>query len=229
MVRYNTGTVFNADTDAIVNTVNCDGFMGAGIALEFGLRYPDMLKIYEEKCKANEIKVGSIDIYKDTSGVTIVNFPTKIHFKYASKLEWIEMGLKAFVECQDSFDFDSIAFPKLGTSKGGLDWKDVKTLMERYLQPLDIDVVICLDENRAAEGIEKNMLDMFNSSSIETLSNITKLTASQRELILKERPYNRFWRIGQEKGIGKKTYAALFTYYYLKAKGDTVEEQLSLF
>ena len=96
MIRYYKGTVFNAGAEAIVNTVNCDGVMGAGIALEFGLRYPDMYKDYVIKCKKGDICTGKVDYFKDSSGIIIVNFPTKIHFKYPSKIEWIESGLKAF-------------------------------------------------------------------------------------------------------------------------------------
>lgn len=227
MIRYDNGTVFNANTDAIVNTVNCDGFMGAGIALEFGLRYPDMLKEYVEKCRTNKIIIGSVDYYKDVSGITIVNFPTKIHFKYPSRIQWIEKGLKSFAVGHKEYGFESVAFPKLGTAKGGLDWNVVKALMEKYLQPLNLDVVICLDELKEAYGIEKEMLDMFNSSSVDILSSITRLTKKQRDILSEGKPYNRFWEIGREKGIGKKTYEHLFKFFYLEAKNDTSEEQIS--
>ena len=89
MIRYYQGTIFNVEADAIVNTVNTVGVMGAGIALEFALRYPKMLLYYQEKCKYSQIKTGVIDYY-NTDGKCIVLFPTKEHFKFPSKLEWIE-------------------------------------------------------------------------------------------------------------------------------------------
>lgn len=229
MIRYYKGTVFNAGTDAIVNTINCDGVMGAGIALEFGLRYPDMYKDYEIKCKNGLIYVGQVDYYKDASGKTIINFPTKIHFKYPSRIEWVESGLKAFSESYKDSGFNSVAFPKLGTSKGGLDWNQVRPLMEKYLAPLELDVVICLDELREAEGVEKKMLDMFNASSIEALGSIVRLNSKQKEIINKNQPYRRFWEIGRSEGIGKKTYATLFTHFYRKANSDSVNEQVSIY
>ena len=96
MVEYYDGSVFNVEADAIVNTVNCTGVMGAGIALEFSLRYPAMLEHYEKMCKIREIKIGRVDYFCDEEK-TIINFPTKWHFKYPSQIEWIEMGLKDFV------------------------------------------------------------------------------------------------------------------------------------
>ena len=229
MIRYYKGTVFNAGVEAIVNTVNCDGVMGAGIALEFGLRYPDMYKDYVIKCKKGDTCTGKVDYFKDSSGIIIVNFPTKIHFKYPSKIEWIESGLKAFAASYKDYGFNSIAFPKLGTSKGGLDWKQVCPLMEKYLSSLELDVVICLDDMREAQGTEKNMLEMFNVTSIESLSRIVRLTSKQKEIITANQPYKRFWEIGRTQGIGKKTYASLFTHFYNKVNDDNVNEQVSIY
>lgn len=229
MIRYYKGTVFNAGTEAIVNTINCDGVMGAGIALEYGLRYPDMYKDYEAKCKSGEIYVGRVDYYKDASSIIIINFPTKIHFKYPSRIEWVESGLKAFAQSYKDYGFNSVAFPKLGTSKGGLDWNKVKPMMEKYLFPLDLDVVICLDEIKEAEGTEKTMLDMFNASPIDSLAKIARLNSKQKEIINLRQPFRRFWEIGCTEGIGKKTYAALFTYFYNKAISDVVNEQVSIY
>ena len=228
MVRYNKGTVFNAGTEAIVNTVNCDGVMGAGIALEFGLRYPNMYKDYENKCKNGDIYVGQVDFYEDESGITIVNFPTKIHFKFPSRIEWVESGLKAFVQSYMKYGVTSVAFPKLGTSRGGLDWNIVRPMMEKYLMPLDLDVCICLDELKEAEGVERIMLDSFNSSSIESLTKIVRLTSKQKDAIAKGQPFRRFWEIGRTDGIGKKTYATLFTHFYQNATNESASEQLSI-
>src|SRR5690606_32814023 len=128
MLFYSQGTVFNAGTDAVVNTVNCSGVMGTGLALEFRLRYPRMFEEYQRRARAGAIRPGFVDYYVDESGLIIVNFPTKNHFARPSKLEWIERGLKHFVSTYGSWSFQSIAFPKLGTDHGRLNWKDVKTL-----------------------------------------------------------------------------------------------------
>ena len=142
MIIYTEGTVFNAGAQAIVNTVNCDGFMGAGIALEFSLRYPKMLVDYETKCKNDLVKIGKVD-YFNMGDTIIINFPTKQHFQFQSKLAWIENGLKDFVATYKKHNIESVAFPKLGTSNGGLNWDDVKSIMEGYLSKIDLKVYIC--------------------------------------------------------------------------------------
>lgn len=211
MIKYLEGTVFNTDADAIVNTINCIGVMNAGIALEFSLRYPELLKEYEQKCKNKEISVGHIYYYKDKEKL-IVNFPTKWHFKYPSKLEWIDDGLKDFVKTYKRYNIKSIAFTKLGTLNGGLDWSKVKVLMEKYLSNLDILVYICLDTKKEAEGLEKEMLDVFNNMDAVELKQNIRLTTRQIEILKSSMPIDRFWKIKVLEGIGSTTYKKLFNY-----------------
>lgn len=227
MVNYYNGTVFNCDTDAIVNTVNCLGVMGAGIALEFSLRYPDMLDDYVAKCKQHLIKVGIVD-YFTTTGKTIVNFPTKWHFKYPSQIEWIEQGLANFVSTYKSQGIKSVAFPKLGTYNGGLNWESVRTLMEKYLDPIDIPVYICLDINEA-EGLEKKMLDVVNALDLSTLKEHMRITEKQRLTIEQNRPFRRFWMIKELDGIGVTFYSKIFNYCITEATSNKSCKQMSLF
>lgn len=216
MIYYNDGTVFNVNANALVNTVNCTGVMGAGIALEFKLRYPEMFKDYETKCKAKLIKTGKVDYYRCNGSPVIINFPAKWHFKYPSKMIWIEQGLDNFAETYSKHNISSVAFPKLGANKGGLDWEKVKKIMIKHLSPLDIDIYICLDQNHA-EGIEKNMLDRFNSSSVDQLSQVVKLTEKQKSNMQKHMPYHRFWKIAETEGIGIKTYSDIFQHFHHNA------------
>lgn len=227
MITYLEGTVFNADADAIVNTINCIGVMNAGIALEYGLRYPELLKEYEQKCKNKEISVGHIYYYKDKEKL-IVNFPTKWHFKYPSKLEWIEDGLKDFVKTYKQYNIKSIAFTKLGTLNGGLDWNRVKILMEKYLNNLDISVYICLDNKKDAEGLEKEMLNVFNDLSAEELKQNIRLTTKQLDILKQNMPINRFWKIKEIEGIGTTTYKSLFNYCKSQTEGKRFK-QMNLF
>jgi O-acetyl-ADP-ribose deacetylase (regulator of RNase III) len=115
--------------------------MGAGIALEFSLRYPDMFKDYESKCKKGLFRTGKIDYFKSSDKI-IINFPTKWHFKYPSKIEWIEQGLRDFVETYKINKVTSVAFPKLGTANGGLNWEDVKEQITSVLSELDNKIEI---------------------------------------------------------------------------------------
>lgn len=212
MVILSKGTVFNTDAKALVNTVNCKGVMGAGIALEFQLRFPSMNEDYMRKCEDGIIKVGKVNYYGNNP--VIINFPTKYDFKYPSKIEWVEAGLKDFVSTYDSHNIESVAFPKLGAGKGGLDWPQVKALMFRYLEPLDIKVYICEDTLPYAEGVEKKMVDKLNDTPISFLSTKVRLNERQKEAIEKGKPYSRFWHLGKTDSIGTKTYESLFKYFY---------------
>ncbi len=217
MLEYIKGTVFNTPVKTIVNTVNCMGVMGAGIALEFKMRYPEMYEDYVIKCEKKQLTVGRPIIYEYSNDRWIMNFPTKNHWKYPSKIEWIEQGLKYFAEYYKKRNIESIAFPKLGTSNGGLEWEIVKPLMEKYLINLDIPVYICLDENIEAEGVEKEMVNMLNACTKENLVCNVKLTKKQADIVINNFPYKRFWHISNLEGIGVGAYEKVFKYFYNKS------------
>lgn len=140
MIEYVQGDIFKSETQTIVNTVNCVGAMGAGIALEFKKQFPNMYLSYKKICDQKQLKPGLLHLYKKEER-WILNFPTKDHFKDPSTLEYIEKGLIKFKETYKEKGITSISFPKLGCGKGGLDFNNVKPLMEKYLN-LDIKVKI---------------------------------------------------------------------------------------
>src|SRR5665647_1928945 len=216
MIHYFEGTVFNAPVKTIVNTVNCMGFMGAGIALEFKLRYPAMNEDYKIKCVKKEVKLARPYVYECSDKVWILNFPTKGHWRYPSKIQWIEDGLKYFAENHNRRDIESIAFPKLGCSNGGLKWDEVRPLMERYLSDLNLEIYICLDEKSEPEGSEKDMLELINSASKLDLVSEVGINNKQAEAILSKAPFKRVRYIEKLEGTGNKTYSRLFSYYYNK-------------
>jgi O-acetyl-ADP-ribose deacetylase (regulator of RNase III) len=233
---YYEGSVFECsefnNVDVIVNTVNCTGFMGAGLALEFKLRYPDMFEDYEKKCLNNHIQVGKLDIFSNDSA-KILNFPTKNDWKRPSKMTWIEKGLQFFVEQYSQYNIQSIAFPKLGTSNGGLHWSEVKVLMEKYLKDIsDIKIYVCLDGSEP-KGIEATMLTIVNQMTYVELKKIG-LRATAIENLENSAPFRRFFLVSKVKGLGSKSYEKLHYYCYHKAfKNEDNEgndnEQLSLF
>jgi len=223
MINYYEGTVFNTPAKTIVNTVNCVGVMGAGIALEFKLRFPEMYKDYKDKCNKNLVRIGRPYIYSHSDDLWILNFPTKKHWRNKSEIEWIEAGLKYFSKNHSKVEMKSVAFPKLGTNNGGLDWKAVKDLMGKYLSDLDLDIYICLNEKNEAEGTEKKMLDLVNKADREHLIKEVGINAKQAKIIVDKQPIQRFWQINNFNGIGKKSYEKLFKYYYQLAKGKKRE------
>jgi O-acetyl-ADP-ribose deacetylase (regulator of RNase III) len=142
MIIYKNGNLFDSNAQTIVNTVNCVGVMGKGIALTFKNKYPNMFNSYKTICDKQLLSPGKLLLYtKETPW--ILNFPTKNHWKNPSKIEYIEEGLRKFVEIYKEKGITSIAFPLLGCANGGLNWEEqVKPIMEQYLSNLDISVEI---------------------------------------------------------------------------------------
>jgi O-acetyl-ADP-ribose deacetylase (regulator of RNase III) len=131
-VSLKNGDLLKADSEAIVNTVNCVGVMGKGIALQFKQRWPQNFKAYEAACKRKELRPGKMFIYdlgEWSKPRFIVNFPTKIHWRGDSKVEYVEAGLRDLVGQMKRLGVRSISLPPLGCGNGGLDWNVVKQLV----------------------------------------------------------------------------------------------------
>ena len=127
---------------AIVNTVNCVGAMGKGIALDFKLRYPEMFKEYQKICFIHMLKPGQILPYTKSSPI-ILNFAIKDDWKDPSRVEWIEETLQKFVAKYRSMGIDSVAFPWMGAMNGGIPLETIQCLTRKYLSDLDdIDVEV---------------------------------------------------------------------------------------
>lgn len=140
MIEYKTGNILDADAEALVNTVNCVGFMGRGIALQFKKAWPDNFKAYAEACRRGEVQPGRMLIYETgrlTNPRFIINFPTKRHWRGRARMEDIEAGLQALVEELRARRIRSVAIPPLGCGLGGLDWAEVKPRIEAALAPLE--------------------------------------------------------------------------------------------
>lgn len=137
------GDLLDADVDVLVNTVNTVGVMGKGVALQFKRAFPANLKAYEQACKRNEVVLGKMFLF-DNGQITrpcwIVNFPTKAHWRSRSRLSDIETGLDDLRAVMVELKITSIALPPLGCGNGGLDWSDVRPLIEDKLQGLDAEV-----------------------------------------------------------------------------------------
>lgn len=155
-IKYVKGDIFEADTQTIVNTVNCVGVMGKGLALEFKKRYPKMYEEYRKEYEKGRLDIGRLHLYKDNSNHWILNFPTKKHWRQKSRLEYIRKGLETFAEKYRDWGIKSIAFPQLGCQLGGLNWKDVKPIMEHYLKNLpDLSAVIYTFKPKKKEHMER--------------------------------------------------------------------------
>jgi O-acetyl-ADP-ribose deacetylase (regulator of RNase III) len=146
MIEYRTGDILSADAEAFVNTVNCVGVMGRGIALQFKKRFPANFKAYAAACKAEQVMPGRMFVY-ETGWVTnprwIINFPTKRHWRGKSRMADIEAGLSALAEEIRERGIRSVAIPPLGSGLGGLQWQEVRRRIDVVLGELsDVRVVV---------------------------------------------------------------------------------------
>ncbi len=157
MITYKTGDIFKEDAEAIVNTVNCVGVMGRGIALQFKKRFPENFKGYAAACKHKEVVPGKMFVHDTGSWIGlryIINFPSKRHWRGASRMEDIESGLQDLVKVIEERNIKSIALPPLGCGVGGLDWNEVRTRIENALSQVS-DVEIIVFEPKGAPEAEK--------------------------------------------------------------------------
>ena len=148
MIKPTRGNLIEADAEALVNTVNCEGFMGKGIALQFKRGFPDNFKAYEKACRSHEVRPGRMFVYPTGSMINpkyIINFPTKRHWRENSRMQDIEAGLKALVKEIRELKVASVAVPPLGCGYGGLDWREVRPRIEKALAKLP-DVTVMLYE-----------------------------------------------------------------------------------
>lgn len=161
MIEIKIGDIFDSEKQTLVNTVNCVGVMGKGIAKEFKRRYPNMFEDYKKLCKQQEIKVGKLTIYEANdifSKKKILNFPTKDHWKSPSKLTDVINGLDYFISNYKTWNITSIAFPPLGCGNGGLEWSYVGRIMYQKLKVLPIDIEIYAPFGTPLKELKKEFL-----------------------------------------------------------------------
>jgi O-acetyl-ADP-ribose deacetylase (regulator of RNase III) len=133
MLEFVAGNLLEADAEALVNTVNCVGVMGKGIALQFKQAFPENMRVYERACRRKEVQPGRMLVVPTGRVVNprfIINFPTKKHWKGKSKIEFIATGLAALVQEIADRQIQSVAIPPLGCGNGGLEWPDVLPLIK---------------------------------------------------------------------------------------------------
>lgn len=145
MITYKHTNLLQSEAEALVNTVNMVGIMGKGIALQFKDHFPLNFKLYQKACKNGELTVGKMFVTETgmfTGPKYIINFPTKTDWRANTKLEYIDKGLDDLTKVIEERNIQSVAIPPLGCGNGGLDWKDVKPLIEKKLLSLAGNVSI---------------------------------------------------------------------------------------
>ena len=156
MIEYKIGDIFNENAEAFVNSVNCVGVMGRGIALQFKNHFPENFKAYAKACERDEVKPGQMFVFETgrlTNPRYIINFPTKRHWRGKSRMEDIESGLEALIKEIKERNIQSIAIPPLGSDLGGLNWRDVSPRIEAMLRDCDgVHAVIFTPGSAGSDG-----------------------------------------------------------------------------
>jgi len=208
------GNIFTTKCQTIVNTVNCFGVMGAGIALECKYRYPEMNERYVELCQQKLLNIGQLYLYK-SSKKWILNFPTKHHWKFPTKKEYLEKGLKKFVDTYQEKGIESIAFPLLGASHGGMTKDDSLEIMERYLRKISIPYEVYSYNPNTPDDLFPIFKAFMLDNDSKKIRYLTDLTNKQVEVLLKAIRNNQVNNMNSFeliKGIGEKAIQKCFTF-----------------
>ena len=175
------GNLFDSKAATLVNTVNCVGVMGKGIALDFKKMYPEMYEEYVKLCEQHKLKPGCPYYYSDYNGASIINFPTKDHWRSPSKLSYIIDGLDWVRDNYEKLGITSIAFPPLGCGNGGLTWDIVGPVMYRKLSDLPIDIEIYAPYGTKPEQLKEGFLASHSEK------------AESQFVGAKQLPFNKYW------------------------------------
>lgn len=172
MIKFKNGDIFIDQAEAIVNTVNCVGVMGRGLALQFKNKYPENFREYQKACKQNFVKPGRMFVFETGELIGpkyIINFPTKRHWKAKSKIEDIQSGLQDLVKTIEQYGISSVAIPPLGSGLGGLPWGLVKNEIIQALNDVSCEVIVY-------EPLERDV-------TIQNSQQVPEMTAGRAALI----------------------------------------------
>ena len=180
MIKFVTGNFFDYNADILINTVNCVGVMGAGVALQFKTKFPEMYKEYLKACNEGLVQPGKPHVWSNNTffneedSLIIINFPTKNHWKKPSEYEYIEEGLKWLSKFLLNHTGKTITVPALGCGHGGLNWTVVKDMIIEYLSEIDLTILVFEPESSTKkDDLKIEMLLLEN--------NVSKLTPHSYE------------------------------------------------
>jgi O-acetyl-ADP-ribose deacetylase (regulator of RNase III)/uncharacterized protein YwgA len=196
------GDILKSKAQTLINTVNCVGIMGKGIALEFKNRFPEMFKDYVEKCAHKEVKPGEPYLYKTLFPPQIVNFPTKDHWKSVAKISDIEHGLQYLLVHYKEWGITSLAIPPLGCGNGQLEWRAVGPLIYRYAKQMDIPVELYAPYGTSSRELTVEFLaqatldiNLPKRGTIQLSMNPAWVALVEILRLIEEQPYH--WPVGR--------------------------------
>lgn len=199
MVKIIKGDLFASKAQTLVNTVNCVGVMGKGIALEFKKRFPEMYIDYEKRCRLGLVKLGEPYLFPSLIPPWILNFPTKDHWRSVSRLSDIIKGLDYLLEHYQEWGITSLAVPPLGCGQGRLEWKVVGPTLYRYFQKMEIPVELYAPYGTPDDQLQSSFLS-GNATAAGEGEPIRKINSSWVALVeilarIEREPYH--WPVGR--------------------------------
>ncbi|MGD8455529.1 MAG: macro domain-containing protein [Anaerolineales bacterium] len=198
-VKVLVGDIFESDVQTLVNTVNCVGVMGKGIALGFKERYPQMYKDYVGKCDRGEVKLGYPYLYKSVVPPWIINFPTKDHWRSLAKVDDIIKGLEYLLDYYKDWGITSLAVPPLGAGLGQLEWRIIGPILYEYLNKMDIPVELFAPYDTPTNELELSFLSSKKQLTLRAPSSewVSPGWVALVEIVnqVQKQPYH--WSIGR--------------------------------
>jgi len=165
MIKVITGDMFKSKAQTLVNTVNCVGIMGKGIALEFKKHFPDMFEDYVKRCKAKQVRLGRPYVFKRILPPWILNFPTKDHWRSVSRLQDIVEGLRYLQRRYREWEIASLAVPPLGCGHGQLEWRVIGPTLYRHLKTLELPVELYAPYGTPHEELQPSFLEKTHDAA----------------------------------------------------------------
>ena len=227
------GNLFASNAQFLVNTVNCVGVMGKGVALEFRRRFPKMFEEYRRNCEEGTLRPGQILPYRK-GHPWVLNFAIKDDWKHPAKIGWVESCLAKFVTSYRKLGVRSVAMPWLGAMNGQLDWEKVHNLIHSYLRELsDISIELVEFDPHAWDPLFERLLSEAKQSTAEDFCRQSGMSHSAAALILsavRERHATNLPEVCSLKGIGEKTIDKLYS-FLVNTKAsfqESAHSQLSL-
>lgn len=200
-IRYTAGNLLESKQEALVNTVNLEGYMGKGIAYQFKKRFPENNKAYIEACKNNNIGIGKVFSFKE-DGKIIINFPTKDRWREKTKISYIEEGLESLKHLITDKGISSVAIPPLGCGNGGLEWREVKPLIEERLKELKNVADILIYEPTLIKSKNQPVITLSSFLILACMKNLRfadKVSMQKAAFILNLAAKNNFFEFNEYK------------------------------
>ena len=208
------GNLFNSRAQTLVNTVNCVGVMGKGVALEFRRRFPEMYEAYRLVCRSGGLRPGQVLLYRE-SCPWVMNLAVKDDWKSPSRMCWVRSCLEEFASQYSRQGITSIAFPWIGAMNGGLPWGQVHELMRGYLVPLpDVDVEIVEFDPDAPDQLFERIREAIQLQELPEFARDTGITARSAALVrtaIAEAGVPSLHRLAEWPGLGKTTVERLYS------------------